>query len=60
MMNTKLIIASKNQVDNFVVETRTVQEDEILTQQYQSQLQKSDTIQGEDWRIFMPVISPFD
>jgi len=60
MMNTKLIIASKNQADNFVVETRTVQEDEILTQQYQSQLQKSDTIQGEDWRIFMPVISPFD
>jgi hypothetical protein len=62
MMNTKLIIQSdnKNQVSEFITRPKTVQEDEALTQQYQQDSSKQDTIQGEDWRIFMPIFSPFD
>ncbi len=63
MMNTKLIIQSenKNQVSEFITRPRTVQEDEMLTQQYQQQIQKQDNNMTEnDWRMFMPIISPFD
>jgi len=62
MMNTKLIIQSdnKNQVSEFITRPKTIQEDEALTQQYQQDTVKQDIIQGEDWRIFMPIFSPFD
>jgi hypothetical protein len=62
MMNTKLIIQSdnKNQVSEFITRPRTVQEDEAMTQQFQPSTQKQETIQGEDWRIFMPIMTPFD
>lgn len=61
MMNTKLIIQSdnKNQVSEFITRPKTVQEDEALTQQFQPN-KDNNTIQGEDWRIFMPIFSPFD
>lgn len=60
MMNTKLIIKSdnKNQISEFIERPKTIQEDDALTQYYQTD--KKGTIQEEDWRIFMPIISPFD
>jgi hypothetical protein len=62
MMNTKLIIGSenKNQISEFITRPRTVQEDDALTQQFQQESRKQETIQGEDWRMFMPIMSPFD
>lgn len=64
MMNTKLIIQSsnKNQVSEFIERPRTVSEDDALTQQYDSQLKQKQEqgITVEDWRIFMPIVSPFD
>jgi len=63
LMNTKLIIQAdnKNQISSFIDKPRTVQEDEMLTHQYHQQ-QKSgdDQITTDDWRTFMPIISPFD
>lgn len=59
MMNTKLIIGSdKDQISEFITRPRTAQEDEALTQQYSQQ--KQENIQGDDWRIYMPIMSPFD
>ena len=62
MMNTKLIIQSdnKNQVSEFTTRPRTVQEDDAITQQFYQQEKTKETIQGEDWRAFMPIISPLD
>jgi len=63
MMNTKLIIQADNkrQVNQIIEKPRTVQEDDMLTQQYQQQLKTNtgDTI-VDDWRTLMPIISPFD
>jgi hypothetical protein len=61
MMNTKLIIGgNKNQISEFITRPRTVQEDDAITEQFRQQSSRQETIQGEDWRIFMPIISPFD
>lgn len=62
LMNTKLIIQSdnKNQVSGVVTQPKTVREDEALTHQYSQDTSADETIQGEDWRIFMPTFSPFD
>ena len=59
LMNTKLIIQSpnKNQVSEFITRPRTVKEDEALTQQFQKQ---DSIVKEDDWRIYMPVMSPFD
>jgi len=64
MMNTKLIIQSdnKNQVSEFITRPKTAQEDEALTQQLHNQVygKQDNQIQAEDWRMFMPIISPFE
>ena len=63
LMNTKLIIQAdnKNQIGSFIDKPRTVQEDEMLTQQYHQQQKSGDNqITNDDWRTFMPIISPFD
>jgi hypothetical protein len=62
LMNTKLIIQSdnKNQVSEFVTRPKTIREDEALTQQYSQNTSDDGIIQGEDWKIFMPIFSPFD
>jgi hypothetical protein len=66
LMNTKLIIKSdnKNQISSFIESPKTAQEDDMLTQQYQQQIQNkapnSQITDDNDWRTFMPIISPFD
>jgi len=57
MMNTKLII--NDQPSANPTKIMSVQEDEFITQQH-SKKQTDNIIQGDDWRIFMPIISPFD
>jgi len=64
LMNTKLIIQSenKNQVSEFLDRPRTVQEDDALTQRFQQQVnnKQESGITTDDWKIFMPIMSPFD
>ncbi len=57
MMNTKLIIKNDNNqsINEFIEAPKTNDEDKALTEYYESNI-----IQGEDWRIFMPIISPFE
>ncbi len=64
MMNTRLIIRgeSPEQSSALAVKPRTIEEDELLTQQFSQELRNKEDnlIKGEDWRIFMPILSPFD
>ena len=62
MMNTKLIISSQNSpFGNITNELKTANDDELLTQQNHEQVyHKNDRIMEDDWRIYMPIISPFD
>ncbi|MCK9439360.1 MAG: hypothetical protein WC188_03000 [Candidatus Caldatribacteriota bacterium] len=58
MMNTKVIIQQQvsNQSGKFI--PKTPQEDELLTQQHTKE--NNTLITGDDWRIFIPVFSPFE
>jgi len=62
MMNTKVIIQADNkkQVGQIIERPRTVQEDEMLTQQYQQPKIDTGNAIVDDWRTLMPIISPFD
>jgi hypothetical protein len=53
MMNTKLLIKDNSAAPSAIVKTSV--EEELLDKQIHS-----NKIQGDDWRIFMPIISPFD
>jgi ArsR family metal-binding transcriptional regulator len=52
MMNTKLLIQKEDSPSTIV---KTSLEDELLSIQT-----NTNKIQGEDWRIYMPILSPFD
>ncbi|MDD4081908.1 MAG: hypothetical protein PHD05_00840 [Sphaerochaetaceae bacterium] len=54
MMNTKLIIQDVQHIDRKII--KTAQEDEALTRQTHSQMELSEN----DWKIFMPIMTPID
>ena len=62
MMNTKLIIQSsnKNQVSEIIDRPRTVQEDDAITNQFYQERKQDSGITADDWKIFMPIMNPFE
>ena len=62
MMNTKLIIlrSNKNQVSEIIDRPRTVQEDDAITNQFYQERKQDSGITADDWKIFMPIMNPFE
>lgn len=59
LMNTKLILQNDSNKD-IVTISKTANEDELLTQQSHYHHHDDNNDDNDNWRVFMPIISPFD